>query len=131
MTNAAIDPGLLDAIDRYFLTMYDFDLARFDALFAPSAKLHGFRDGSLRILPAPDYRAAIAKTASPRAKAAPRRQEILLVDIASPMQAMAKVRVRIDAILYLDYLLFHRIDDAWRITAKSFHVEQTYDPQRA
>jgi hypothetical protein len=34
---------------------------------------------------------------------APRQQEILLVDFASPGQALVKLRVRIDTILYLDY----------------------------
>lgn len=127
MTETPFDHSLLDAIDRYFETMYDFDLARFDDVFAPTANLHGLRDGSLRVIPAPDYRAAIAGTASPKSKAAPRRQEILLLDIASPTQALAKVRVRIDMILYLDYLLLHRIEGAWRVTAKSFHVEQRCD----
>jgi hypothetical protein len=51
----------------------------------------------------------------------------LLVDFASPAQAVVKVRVRIDAILYLDYLSYHRIDGAWLITAKSFHVEHRYE----
>jgi hypothetical protein len=27
----------------------------------------------------------------------------------------------------LDYLAWHCIDRAWRITAKSFHVERTYE----
>jgi len=40
---------------------------------------------------------------------------------------MVKVRVRIDAVLYLDYLSFHRIKDAWLITAKSFHVERRFE----
>jgi hypothetical protein len=40
---------------------------------------------------------------------------------------VVKVRVRIDAILYLDYLSYHCIDGAWLITAKSFHVERRYD----
>lgn len=127
MTDAPIDQSLLDAIDRYFETMYDFDLARFDDVFAPTAHLHGLREDGLRAIPAPDYRAAIANTASPKAKAAPRQQEILLLDVASPTQALAKVRVRIDAVLYLDYLLLHRTEGAWRVTAKSFHVEHRYD----
>jgi hypothetical protein len=53
--------------------------------------------------------------------------EVLLVDFASPTQAIVKVRVRIDTQQYLDYLSWHRIDGEWRITAKSFHVERTYE----
>jgi hypothetical protein len=30
-------------------------------------------------------------------------------------------------ILYVDYLAFHLVNGAWRITAKSFHVEKRFD----
>jgi hypothetical protein len=93
---------------------------------ASSAQLHGLRDGKLRLLAAQEYRNALASP-SPKSRSAPRQQEILLVDFASPTQAMVKVRVRIDAILYLDYLAHHCIDGAWLITAKSFHIERRYE----
>ena len=72
-------------------------------------------------------KAALAAGPSAKSKNAPRRQELLLVDFASPTQALVKVRVRIDALLYLDYLAYHRVDGVWLITAKSFHIEQRYD----
>jgi hypothetical protein len=118
---------LLDAVNSYFELMFDSDISRFDEVFAPSAQLHGLRDGQLRLLPAQHYKDALGSGPSPKSKHAPRQQEILLVDFASPTQAMVKVRVRIDAIQYLDYLAYHCIDGAWLITAKSFHVEQRYD----
>jgi hypothetical protein len=80
----------------------------------------------LRILPAHDYRKILASTPSPKSRSAPRLEEVLLVDLVSPEQAVAKVRVRIDALQYLDYLAYHRIQDTWLITAKSFHVERRY-----
>ena len=119
--------ALLDAVGRYFELMFDSDISRFDQVFAPSAQLQGLRDGQLRLLPAQHYKDALASGPSPKSRNAPRRQEILLLDFASPTQAMVKVRVRIDAIQYLDYLAYHCIDGAWLITAKSFHVEQRYD----
>jgi hypothetical protein len=122
--------SLLDAVERYFDLMFDSDVSRFGQVFAPSAQLHGMRDGNLRLLPAQDYKNALASGPSPKSKNAPRQQEILLVDFASPTQAAVKVRVRIDTLLYLDYLAYHRIDDAWLITAKSFHVEHRYDVPR-
>ena len=94
---------LLDAIERYFALMYDSDVARFDQVFAPSAQLHGLRDGGLRLLTAEDYRNILASTPSPRSKNAPRLQETLLIDFASPTQAVVKVRVRIDRLQYLDH----------------------------
>jgi hypothetical protein len=127
MPDRATYHSLLDAVERYFDLMFDSDVSRFDQVFASSAQLHGLRDGNLRLLPARDYKNVLASGPSPKSKGAPRQQEILLVDFASPAQAVVKVRVRIDAILYLDYLSYHRIDGAWLITAKSFHVEDRYE----
>ena len=118
---------LLEAVERYHTLMYDCDVARFDEVFAPSAQLHGLRDGQLHIIPAAEYRNRLASRTSPQSRNAPRLQEVLLVDFASPTQAIVKVRVRIDTQQYLDHLSWHCIAGKWRITAKSFHVERTYD----
>ena len=127
MPDRATCHSLFDAVDRYFDLMFDSDVSRFDQVFASSAQLHGLRDGNLRLLPARDYKNALASGPSPKSKNAPRQQEILLVDFASPAQAVVKVRVRVDTILYTDYLSYHCIDGAWLITAKSFHVEHRYE----
>ena len=124
--NPAVEP-LLEAVERYFALMYDNDVARFDSVFAPSAQLHGLRDGELKLIPAAVYRNNLAARPSPQSKNAPRLQEVLLVDFASPTQAIVKVRVRIDTQQYLDHLSWHCIDGAWRITAKSYHVERLYE----
>jgi hypothetical protein len=129
--NPASHHALLDAVERYFETMFDSNVARFDEVFAPTAQLHGLRDGQIRILTAAEYRRLLGSTPSPKSKNASRQQEILLIDFASPDQAMVKLRVRIDAILYLDYLAFHMIAGAWRVTAKSFHIERRFDAQAA
>jgi Putative lumazine-binding len=107
--------------------MFDSDLNRFDRVFAASAQLHGLRDGSLRVLSAGEYRELLASNPSPKSKGAPRQQEILLVDFASSSQALVKVRVRIDTILYVDYLSLHLISGCWLVTAKSFHVERRFE----
>ena len=131
MTDAATLKSLIAAVERYFETMFDSDVGRFDQIFAPSAQLHGLRDGNLRVLPAAEYRKLLAANPSPKSKNAPRAQEILLLDFASPSQALVKVRVRIDTILYVDYLSFHLVGGSWRVTAKSFHIERRFDEQAA
>jgi len=131
MTDHSTFLSLLDAAERYFDLMFDYDVARFEQVFAPSAQLHGLRDGDLRLLAARDYKSALASGPSPKSKNAPRHQEILLVDFASPTQALIKVRVRIDTILYLDYLSYHRVNGAWLVTAKSFYVERRYESAAA
>ena len=131
MTDAATYKSLIAAVEEYFETMFDSDIGRFDQVFAPTAQLHGLRDGNLRILPAAEYRKLLASNPSPKSKNAPRQQEILLVDFASPSQALVKVRVRIDTFLYVDYLSFHLIGGAWLVTAKSFHIEKRFEQQAA
>ena len=120
--HASVD-ALTQAVRRYFDLMYDSDVSRFDRVFRSTAQLHGIRHGEMRLLTAQAYRDALARTPSPRSQNAPRHEEILLIDIASRDQALVKVRVRINAILYLDYLSYHRLDDDWLITSKAFHVE--------
>ena len=127
MNERPVPAPLLEAVERYLTLMYDCDVSRFDQVFAPSAQLHGLRDGQLHIIPAAQYRNRLASRPSPQSKNAPRLQEVLLVDFASPTQAIVKVRVRINTDQYLDYLSWHCIDGAWRITAKSFHVERSYE----
>ena len=119
--------SLLEATERYFDLMFDSDVTRFDRVFVENAQLHGLRDGKLRRLCAADFRGALASNPSPKAKKAPRHQEVLLVDFASPSQAIVKVRVRIDTLQYIDYLAYHCIDGDWLITAKSFHIEKRFD----
>src|SRR3981081_4670115 len=129
MTNPSETAGagvdaLTQAVKRYFDLMYDSDTSRFDHVFRSTAQLHGIRHGEMKLLTAQAYRDALAGAPSPRSREAPRQEEILLMDFASDNQALVKVRVRINAILYVDYLSYHRVDGDWLITSKAFHVER-------
>lgn len=127
-----IDPtsiaGLTQAVHRYFDLMYDADPAQFDRVFRATAQLHGFSRGELKVLTAQAYRNYLLGQPSPKSLGAPREEAILLVDLASVDQAMVKVRVRSDAIVYVDYLSYHHVDGEWRVTAKAYHVEQRHPP---
>ncbi len=117
--------SLSEAVQRYFDLMYDCDVAKFDRVFRPTSQLHGFREGEMTVWPAQTYKDVLAKRASPKSGGAPRQEEILLMDFASPTQALVKVRVRINATVFVDYLSYHRFGDDWLITAKSYHVENS------
>ena len=125
MMDQAAAHGLVGAVQRYFDLMYDCDVSRFDQVFAPTSQLHGLRDGRLALLTAQTFRDTLAGKPSPKVVGAPREEAILLVDLASDNQALVKVRVRIAAIVYIDYLTYHRVDGAWLITSKGFHIEQS------
>jgi Putative lumazine-binding len=126
MTEETAQRALLSAVDRYLDMMYDGELERFDSVFAPTAQLHGVNEGQVRVLSAADYRGLLGSRPSPKSNNAPRQQEVLLIDMASPSQALVKVRVRIDDVLFVDYLSYHLIAGAWLVTAKSFHIEHRF-----
>ena len=111
------------ALQRYLDLMYDCDLSRFDDVFAPTVQLHGFRDGAMQCWTAAVYRDILGKRQSPKSLGARREDSLLLLDFASPTQALTKVRVRIANLMFVDYLTWHRIDDKWLITSKGFHLE--------
>lgn len=122
-----IDRGCLaalsDALQKYFDLMYDCDTSRFDEVFASTVQLHGFRDGEMVMWSAETYRDILDKRQSPKSLNAARADEVLLVDFASGTQAFAKVRLKIHAMVFVDYLTWHRIADKWLITSKGFHLE--------
>jgi hypothetical protein len=123
--------SLTQSVQRYFDLMYDADVARFDRVFYPTAQLHGFREGKIAMWPAATYKEVLAGRQSPKSLNAPREEAILLLDFASPTQALAKVRVRINAAVFVDYLTYHRIDGDWLITAKGYHLERSEAAARA
>jgi len=127
MTNATTPstmPSLLEAIQRYFDLMYDCDLATFDSVFLPSARLNGLRDGALVVWPAAQYRDILAGRQSPKVLGAPRREEILQIDFAGPHQAVAKVRVLINQNSFVDQLTLIEAGGVWKIAFKAYTLEK-------
>ena len=115
--------ALSEAVQRYFDLMYDCDVSKFDRVFAPTSQLHGFREGQMNCWPAAHYKEVLAGRTSPQALGATRDEQLLLLDITSSAQALAKVRVRINDMVFVDYLSYHKIDDTWLVTSKAYHRE--------
>jgi hypothetical protein len=123
MPEQASRQDLFTAVRRYFDLMYDSDVTQFDQVFHATAQLYGFRDGAMTVWPAAKFRDVLASRPSPKSLEAPRREELLLADFASEAQAIVKVRVRINAVTFVDHLTYHRIGPEWLITSKAYHVE--------
>jgi hypothetical protein len=68
MTEKIARGTLLSAVSQYLEMMYDGDLSRFDAVFAPTAQLHGVQQGRVRVLPAAEYRRLLSSRPSPKSK---------------------------------------------------------------
>jgi putative lumazine-binding protein len=114
---------LTEAVQRYLDLMYDGDVGKFDSVFAVTSQLHGFREGKMTCWPAAQYKEVLAGRTSPKALGSAREEQILLLDFASPTQALAKVRVRINDMVFVDYLSYHKIGERWLITSKAYHRE--------
>ena len=98
----------------------DFSIAEYRYLTEHSRAFTGLvsmRNGELVMWPAAQYKDVLSKRQSPKALGAPREEEILLMDFASPTQAIVKVRVRINSAVFVDYLTWHVVDGDWRITS--------------
>jgi len=130
MSDDASFKNLTQAVQRYFDLMYDGDLSRFDRVFYPSAQLHGFRDGKMTAWPMPQYREILAGRKAPRSLGSPREEAILMMDFASPTQALVKVRVRINDMHFVDHLTYHLIGGEWLITSKGYSLERKDAPAR-
>ena len=111
------------ALEKYFDLMYDCDVSRFDDVFAKTAQLHGFREGQMSCWPAPQYKEVLAGRTSPKAQGAARESQVIMLDLTPPTQALAKVRVRIGEMVFVDYLSYHKIDGRWLVTSKAYHRE--------
>jgi hypothetical protein len=114
---------LTEAVQLYLDLMYDCDVGKFDRVFGPTSQLHGFREGKMTCWPASQYKEILAGRKSPKALGSPREEQVLLLDFASPTQALAKVRVRINDMKFVDYLSYHKIGESWVITSKAYHRE--------
>lgn len=114
---------LSEAVQLYFDLMYDCDVSKFDSVFATTSQLHGFREGQMSCWAAAQYKEVLAGRTSPKALGSTREEQLLLLDSTSPSQALAKVRVRINDMVFVDYLSYHKIDNTWLVTSKAYHRE--------
>ena len=128
--NRSVAAELMSSIQDYFDLMYDCDTSHFDRVFQSTVQLHGYRDGQMVSWSAPVYRDILDKRVSPRSIGAARMDKILMIDLVSDAMAFVKVRVRIAAMTFVDYLTWHRITDRWLITSKGFHLEPQADGLR-
>lgn len=121
--NTSLITEMSDALEKYFDLMYDCDVRAFDSVFASTAQLHGFREGQMSCWPAAQYKEVLAGRTSPKAQGAPRETQVIMLDFTAETQALAKVRVRIGDMYFVDYLSYHKINGTWLITSKAYHRE--------
>ncbi|MGA5134083.1 nuclear transport factor 2 family protein [Streptomyces olivoreticuli] len=110
-----------DMLCDYFDLIYTQDMGLFDRVFHPGAVLYSAQDGEVVVRPRDVYREVMEGRQSPQEAAAPRLDEILLIDVLSPEMALAKVRLRLFGNTMVDYLNLLKTDGRWTVAAKLYH----------
>jgi hypothetical protein len=109
----------------YFETLYTQDLTMFDKVFHPGCVLYTSQEGTVVVRPIAEYRGIVAGRKSPKELGSPRKDEILMIDVISDEMALAKVRLRLNENIMVDYLNLLKVDGKWTIAAKFYHRAET------
>ncbi|APA96520.1 hypothetical protein NS506_02456 [Nocardia seriolae] len=113
--------GIEKMLEDYFDLIYTQNMDLFDRVFHPSAVLYSAQDGVVVARPREEYRELMRARRSPEQNGAPRDDSVLRIDVLSPEMAMAKVRLRLNDNIMVDFLNLLLVDGHWMIVAKLYH----------
>lgn len=119
------DSRLLSAVDRYFRALHECDGELLDAVFHPAASLFDVDDGRVRVEPFASWRRAVVSRPSPAGAGQARADEVVDVRWLSDGCVTVHVRLRVLDEVFVDHLSFVLEEDAYRIVAKTWHLERT------
>jgi Putative lumazine-binding len=106
---------------KYFELIYTNDLDLFGRVFDKKAQLYTLSKGETLVRTADAYRKILSERTPPKEQGAREENEVFQIDLASETQAFAKVKVRINDNVFIDYLTLLRLDGGWRIASKTYH----------
>ncbi len=117
-------PGLIDAVQVYFDSLYHCDTEMLNRVFHPSSSLFDADEGKLFVEPIESFSNDVGGRVSPASKGQEREDEILSIDFLSPLSATVKIRLRAHQNVFVDHLGFVKTEDGWRIVSKIWHLEK-------
>ncbi len=109
----------------YFDVIYTQELTKFDQVFHPGSVLYSSQEGNVVVRPIAEYREIVKGRKSPKELGSPRHDEVLMIDVLSDEIAFAKVRLRLNENIMVDYLNLLKVDGKWTIAAKFYHRAET------
>lgn len=122
-----IDAELLGAVQTYFDALYHCDTKLLNSVFHSSSSLFDADDGKLFVEPIESFSNDVGGRTSPASKGQTREDEILMVDMLSPISAVVKIRLRAHRNIFVDHLSFVKTENGWKIVAKVWHLETLLD----
>lgn len=110
-------------LQDYFDGLHFSDVERLGRVFHASAMYACATSGTLQVLDMATYLPVVALRPSPASLGQPREDEIVSIEMAGPVTALARVHCTIAPKRFTDLLTLVRVDGQWRILAKVFHFE--------
>ena len=120
---AAAEAEIRALLQDYFDGLHFSDAERLGRVFHPSAMYACATTGTLQRLDMAAYLPMVAQRPSPASLGQPRADEIVSIELAGPVTALARVHCTIAPKRFTDLLTLVRLEGEWRILAKVFHFE--------
>jgi hypothetical protein len=121
--DAAAEAAIRALLRDYFDGLHFSDVQRLGRVFHASAMYACATSGTLQLLDMAAYLAVVAQRSSPASLGQPRADEIVSIEMAGPVTALARVHCTIAPKRFTDLLTLVRVDGEWRILAKVFHFD--------
>ena len=117
------EPAIRALLQDYFDGLHFSDAERLGRVFHASAMYACATSGTLQVLDMATYLPMVAQRPSPASLGQPREDEIVSIETAGPVTALARVHCTIAPKRFTDLLTLVRVDGQWRILAKVFHFD--------
>jgi hypothetical protein len=115
--------ALRAAVQDYFDGFAMSDAAKLEALFLPTSALTAVIDGELSIVPRDEWLAKVRARKPLAELGLARYDEVLALDLISPVLAHVKVRCQMPPRYFTDILSFVKLDGRWVVAQKVFTFE--------
>jgi hypothetical protein len=112
-------------LQDYFDGLHFSDATRLGRVFHTSAMYVCATSGALQLLDMATYLPMVARRPSPASLGQAREDEIVSIEMAGPVTALARVHCTIAPKRFTDLLTLVRLDGRWQVLAKVFHFEPT------
>lgn len=120
----ASDIAAIEAVlQTYFDGLYEGDTDKLASAFHPCSHLYWDKDGVVQDLPREQWFEMVRSRGSAQSKGLARDDRILLLDLAGPETALAKVACQLPPRFFTDYLVFLKTAEGWKIVSKVYRAD--------
>lgn len=115
---------VVGVLQDYFDGLHHSDTERLRRVFHPQAVYATASHGKPLVLRMEEYLPIVDARPSPASKGEVRTDEIVSIEFAGPVTALARLRCAILPRYFVDLLTLIHVDGRWRVIAKVFHWEE-------